>query len=196
MYKNLSQDKVNKIQKSKENTKKSSKNNKRILLIFNIAVVVIWMIIVFLFSNQNSTNSSNTSANTIRTILKVFNVYDNQNDIILIENLQNITRKSAHFILYTLGGFLIYNLVRFLNKNSVFYFKSKKIESYIRKNSVIISILFGAIYAVSDEIHQYFVPGRSCELRDMCIDTLGIILGVIIYNIISKTIEKCKKKEE
>jgi len=38
----------------------------------------------------------------------------------------------------------------------------------------------GVLYAVTDEIHQSFVPGRSCELRDVLIDSVGVLTGVTI----------------
>ena len=38
--------------------------------------------------------------------------------------------------------------------------------------------LTGTLYAVTDEIHQYFVPGRSCEFRDICIDSAGVLCGI------------------
>lgn len=38
--------------------------------------------------------------------------------------------------------------------------------------------IFAALYAASDEVHQYFVPGRSCELRDVLIDACGAATGV------------------
>jgi VanZ family protein len=31
-------------------------------------------------------------------------------------------------------------------------------------------------YALSDEIHQRFVPGRSCEFLDFVADSLGIVV--------------------
>ena len=40
--------------------------------------------------------------------------------------------------------------------------------------------IIGTAYAVTDEIHQHFVPGRSCELRDICIDSAGVLCGVLI----------------
>ena len=43
-----------------------------------------------------------------------------------------------------------------------------------------LSWLIGAVYAVSDEAHQYFVPGRACELRDMIIDACGAAVGVLL----------------
>ncbi len=39
--------------------------------------------------------------------------------------------------------------------------------------------LVSILYACSDELHQYFVPGRSCELRDVMIDSAGALAGVL-----------------
>lgn len=52
------------------------------------------------------------------------------------------------------------------------------------KFSYLISSVICLAYAVSDEIHQYFVPGRSCELRDVFIDFSGSVLGIILIAII------------
>ena len=38
------------------------------------------------------------------------------------------------------------------------------------------------LYAISDEIHQYFVPGRSAEIRDVLIDVLGANIGILLIN--------------
>ncbi|MBD3278852.1 MAG: hypothetical protein GF388_11180 [Candidatus Aegiribacteria sp.] len=38
----------------------------------------------------------------------------------------------------------------------------------------------GAIYAVSDEIHQSFVPGRDCSLGDLAADIAGLATGVAL----------------
>lgn len=38
-------------------------------------------------------------------------------------------------------------------------------------------------YAVSDEIHQYFVLGRFCSVRDVLIDSLGIMAFCILVRI-------------
>lgn len=44
--------------------------------------------------------------------------------------------------------------------------------------------LVAALYAVSDEIHQYFVPERACALMDMGIDSAGAAAGVLIVALI------------
>ncbi len=38
-------------------------------------------------------------------------------------------------------------------------------------------LLIGGLYALSDEFHQSFVPGRNAELLDLAFDILGVVLG-------------------
>jgi hypothetical protein len=42
------------------------------------------------------------------------------------------------------------------------------------------------LYAVSDEIHQSFVPGRTCAVGDVLIDTVGILGFYLIGSIIKR----------
>ena len=39
----------------------------------------------------------------------------------------------------------------------------------------------GVAYAISDELHQHFVPGRVGSPRDVAIDGLGVALGVVLW---------------
>ena len=57
-------------------------------------------------------------------------------------------------------------------------------------NLYLISIILCIIYATSDEIHQLFVPGRACQLRDILIDSIGSITGVYLYKLINTKILK------
>lgn len=50
--------------------------------------------------------------------------------------------------------------------------------------------VIGTAYAVSDEVHQFFVPGRSCEPRDMFIDSCGVAAGVLIMLLVRRVAEK------
>ncbi|MGM0653162.1 MAG: VanZ family protein [Bacillota bacterium] len=47
------------------------------------------------------------------------------------------------------------------------------------------AFVFGLIYAVSDELHQVFVPGRQAAIIDVGIDTVGIILGLLLVRVLS-----------
>ena len=38
----------------------------------------------------------------------------------------------------------------------------------------------GILYAALDEYHQTFVPGRSGQIRDVVIDSLGLLFGILL----------------
>jgi VanZ family protein len=42
-------------------------------------------------------------------------------------------------------------------------------------------LIIGCLYALSDEFHQSFVPGRTSELGDIIADCLGICMAVLLY---------------
>ena len=46
---------------------------------------------------------------------------------------------------------------------------------------VLLSILSASLYGISDEIHQYFVPFREADIFDGIADTIGAIIGVLVY---------------
>ena len=79
-----------------------------------------------------------------------------------------IVRKFAHFFEYAALGFLI-GCALFLSR---------------RRFSPVTSVICSALYSVSDEIHQYFVPGRACRIFDVGVDTLGALTGTLILTLI------------
>jgi len=46
------------------------------------------------------------------------------------------------------------------------------------------ALLIGGLYAVSDEFHQSFVPGRDAALLDVAFDILGVLLGLYIARMV------------
>lgn len=143
--------------------------------VISFVLLIIWMIVVLLFSGESGQNSGNTSRNVTIKIVNIITSYQEfseEEKLELVEKIHPSVRKLAHYTLYTIGGVLIIN---FINKLK---FKKNK--------EIIYSIITGIAYATSDEIHQYFVPNRSMQIRDICIDTLGVITGIIIYKIIKK----------
>ena len=142
-------------------------SNKNILRIISIIFVLAWMVTVFMLSHQIAEDSSKTSSNFITVIIKLFNkdIGQEQLETIMLK-VETIVRKLAHFVLYTLGGMLI--TIMFIN-----------FKEYITKTKIA-SFLLGATYAITDEIHQLFIPGRSGEIRDVLIDSTGVLLGVFI----------------
>lgn len=151
---------------------KNTTKNYIIRLIF-LALVLTWMGIVFKFSNQPAGDSDGTSSRVVKIIVNI--IYKSktiEEKEQLIHELNGPIRKLAHFSIYTIGGFLIVN---FVNTYKLDY-----------KKSFIYSVAIGALYACSDEFHQIFIDGRSGELRDVLIDTTGIITGVCIFLCVMK----------
>ena len=44
-----------------------------------------------------------------------------------------------------------------------------------------LAVAFGVLYAVSDEAHQAFVPGRLGSPIDVAIDAVGVVAGVVLW---------------
>lgn len=127
------------------------------------------MMLIFIMSSFNSVESGNQSNFIVNLIVDVFNI-DN------IDLLSLIIRKLAHFTEYFILGILVYNLISSYNK-----------RTYM---ALIICIL----YAISDEVHQIFVPGRSCQMYDILIDSLGSLVGIFLIFVCNKILGIGKKK--
>ncbi|MDD5192305.1 MAG: VanZ family protein [Candidatus Nanoarchaeia archaeon] len=48
---------------------------------------------------------------------------------------------------------------------------------------IFIAVIIALFYAVSDEVHQRFVPGRACSFSDFLIDSAGILFATLIYSL-------------
>lgn len=131
----------------------------------SLLLVILWMIFIFVMSSFDATSSSNQSNFIVDIITSIINIKDTG-------LLSLIIRKLAHFTEYFILGILVINFITRYDKK------------------IIIAILLCIIYATSDEIHQIFVPGRSCQIIDIMIDSLGSIMGVYLCKLITK---KCKK---
>jgi VanZ family protein len=79
-----------------------------------------------------------------------------------------VLKKSAHVIEYAILYFLVYRAV---NKNP----KSEEVP----KTNWFGPFLFCLLYAVSDEYHQKFVPGRHAKPMDIGFDTLGMVISYL-----------------
>ena len=127
------------------------------------------MVTIFFFSSDTADSSTKKSDGLIvRVAEKVLGrkLTDKEKDS-YTDKYFKIVRKTAHFTIYFILGFAVISLLREY--------------MIIDKKSVIYTVIFVFLYACSDEIHQLFVPGRSGEILDVFIDTLGGTLSSSIY---------------
>lgn len=129
--------------------------------IVSIILVIVWMIFIFVMSSCNDSKSSSQSNYIVNIIVNIFNISN-------IPLISLIVRKMAHFSECLILGILMVNMLRYYDKK------------------IYLSIIICIIYAISDEVHQLFVSGRSCQIIDIFIDTIGSNVGVIIFNMFRK----------
>lgn len=140
------------------------------------------MCVIFRFSSQPAQVSADVSKSFFASILRIIAApaFSNQSELTeFVTSADGVVRKCAHFSIYLVFGMFMY---LFINE-----FDLKK----IKPQYISVPIVF--LYAVSDEIHQYFVPGRSCEFRDMMIDLSGAVIGTVLIMLIRRKKRRSNK---
>lgn len=133
--------------------------------------LIAMMVIIFLFSAMPGPESTSASDLVVKPILKaVEEVSKHPVEIAVAELVTVLTRKTAHFVEYAILGMLALNAV---------YKKDRKYLSLWA-----FSQLIASLYAISDELHQMFIDERSAAVLDVCIDSSGALLGIIIVLLI------------
>lgn len=151
--------------------------------------IVLWLLVaanmavIFMFSSQPAAESSATSESFAYKVLSIispsFRDMPEEKQIERVESVQNIFRKGAHFSIYALLGFLICLLIT---------------VGYSFGRGFIFSPVFAGLYAVSDELHQHFVEGRTGKLGDVVIDFFGAVCGALLAAAITALIAKMRSR--
>lgn len=141
---------------------------RRVVNVIKVVMVLAAMACIFYLSSQAATESralSNRVAEQLKDYIETVTY------LVPFIRKVNLThpvvqiRKVAHFTIYLVLGL-------------VSYLALPRQWSVKKKMTLIVSLCF--IYAITDEFHQSFVPGRSPEVRDVLIDTLGSSVGMSI----------------
>lgn len=136
--------------------------------------VILWMLVIFYLSSQSADQSNQLSMGVTVRIYEAVNILLPKLEVNVFNHM---VRKYAHFFAYMILGILSVNAL-YLNG-----IKDRK--------AILYSFIISFLYAVSDEIHQIFVPGRAGQVMDVVIDSLGGIIGIAIYaSVYSLTIGK------
>ena len=145
------------------------KKNKFFAAVFWVLSLAV-MVMIFTFSAATGEESEEVSQNLLSKIIEFIGNYISH----------NFLRKLAHFSEFAALGFCMAGAIHFTFGKRKFY----------------LPLIPCVLYAVSDEIHQHFVPERACRVFDMFVDTCGIMTGIGIFLLLILIISKITKKKE
>lgn len=131
-------------------------------------LLLTWMAVIFLYSARPadvSTQDSHLIGSLVADAVQRISQEDwsDREQLVFVEGIDFYVRKAAHLTEYAVLGALLASCMQ------SFGIVAPRLFWY--------ALAAGILYAVSDELHQYFVPGRACQLRDMAIDGIGVGLG-------------------
>ncbi|MBB6635114.1 VanZ family protein [Cohnella thailandensis] len=134
-----------------------------------VMIPILWCGIIFYFTQSPLF----TSASTDGKIAAFFGISDGQ----VVNALNYLSRKSAHFLLFALLAVFIKSM---LNE---------------AKRSYWLAWIGASAYGVTDELHQVFVEGRGPSILDAGIDSAGAGVALLIYYAAARKLRNWKSKE-
>lgn len=125
--------------------------------------------VIYRFSAATAAESTVQSDSVVSRVIKAATVlFGISADSTALWNTEFVVRKLAHFTIFFILGFLLTMLSQ----------TDKRVSLRKCAARALLCGLFGAAF---DEWHQCFVPGRSAEVRDVCIDFLGVLTGCTVF---------------
>lgn len=118
--------------------------SKKIGIIISWAAVLLWMVVIFNLSSQPAHQSNKLSTGVTQVIVKTVKKVAPKSEFD-IKKFNHYVRKNAHFFAYLVLGILVMNAMRGKTR----------------------ALMICILYAISDEVHQMFVPGRGPQVKDV-----------------------------
>ncbi len=136
---------------------------------------------IFIFSAQEGAESSQISSGITQWLLHLlYPRYDQLSPAdknTLLGSWQFALRKAAHFSEFALLGISLKLLFRLL----------------VRQKPSLLAWIVGTLYACTDELHQTVVSDRAGMWQDVCIDSAGVLFGVLAVLLILSLRKRRKK---
>jgi VanZ family protein len=143
------------------------------------AGVLIWMAVIFHLSAQVAEESDRLSKGVAEIIAETIEKIAPEAEL-NTESFNHIIRKNAHFTAYLVLGLLVTNGLHRIGTGGL--------------KRILTAFTICVLYAISDEVHQLFVPGRGGQVTDVLIDSAGICIGVAVYETIHRFIAHRRRK--
>ncbi len=154
---------------------------KVIKIIFLLTLAIGWMICIYKLSGMNSKNSNGKSTDIIALFIEdtldITNEYgitnSNPNAEKLARTSQLINapmRKVIHAFVYYVLAFFAMILFDVLLEHKKYWI------------TLLITFILCVCFAMGDEYHQTFVAGRTGQMFDVVIDSIGAMVGILFYS--------------
>lgn len=172
------------------------KSRRGFLRWFLTCLTLFWMVFIFMMSSAGKDESNSQSGAVCEFICEHFvEGYEEMAPEEQIQIQQKISfpvRKCAHLSEYAvLGALMTLTAASWRREGEETMRTGETPGGTVRILPVLAA---GFLYAVSDEIHQIFVPGRSGEPRDVLIDTSGVLIGICLVRFHFSLRERRKRK--
>lgn len=138
---------------------------------------VLTMLFIFIMSHKNATASDSLSM----PLVSFWSVFGFDITTSNFGIFHTIIRKLGHISEFFFLAFCLYNAL---------------ICDFNLKKSLFLTFIISFLYAISDEFHQIFIPGRCGKFTDVLIDSIGIlsfILIILLYKSIANILLFKKK---
>lgn len=172
---------------------KPEREHKRTRIRFGIflALSLVMMGIIFTFSGMDGTLSTSESDGIAfwiaRQVIDGFGQMTEDQQLQAIHSFTYPIRKSAHMMEYAILGAL-------LTATFCEAVQLKRGVAFVPKiRAWALGFACTVLYACADEFHQTFVPGRTGQPIDVCIDAIGILIGSLATIALVSWKEKARK---
>ena len=143
----------------------------------------LWYWVIWRFSAQSAAVSGDLSDRLLWKLLALvspaFSRTDTDTQTAAVELLSFFERKAAHMFLYFVLILLIWLALLPLVRG--------------RKGQAALAASLCAVLAGLDEYHQTFIPGRSGEVRDVCVDLTGAAIALLLVVLLLWTARRRKR---
>lgn len=163
----------------------ATKQKRNLFFVF-LGLSLAVMCVIFVFSAQNGVESQATSDGLLaKLLIFVENIFKGSGFGLFLSNLiTSAIRRMAHGFIYAVLAFSVSGAIFCLEIPKKICIKA------------LFSLLFCLAYAITDEIHQLFVPLRSFEVGDIAVDFIGAFIGTVCFVLIFCIFRAIRKRKD
>jgi VanZ family protein len=158
-----------------------------------------WPVLVWLGILRLESTDFASSANTSGLLYAVLSLVTQHINGRFVQEINEVVRKSGHFVGYGILGALVFYALRYTNRDWLAPLLPRSwgmcLHDFWRMDWAMLGVAMAVIAASLDEIHQSFLPSRTGQWQDVVLDTCGaVVLQFIIYFFSVRALNRNRKR--